>query len=171
MRIFFPKESYKEEKLKGQISYPMEVFSKNKNYKDLKDDIDSIASILYEKLRNWKDLKPIHSIIEDFFKVAKDTFGLGEFHSYTVEFMRRKIYLCLLLTALILQQGYKTKTQLQRLAEGTVVQDTRVSKKSNKKKNNHKNNEKSEAPLKTGQQKLEISKKEEQISLLKFCSI
>ena len=68
-------------------------------------------------------------IIEDFFKVAKDAFGLGEFHSYTVESMSRKIYLCLLLTALIVQQGYKTKTQLQKFAEGNVVQNTPISKK------------------------------------------
>ena len=169
--IIFPKESYKEEKLKGQMSYPMEVFSRNKKAKDLKKDIDSIASILYQKLQNWKELKPIRGIIEDFFKVAKDAFGLGEFHSYTVESMSRKIYLCLLLTTLIVQQGYKTKTQLQRLAEGNVVQNTPVSKKCNKKKNKNKNNKKSEAPLKTEQQELEISKKEEQISLLKFCSI
>ena len=169
--IIFPKESFKEEKLKGQMSYPMEVFSRNKKAKDLKKDIDSIASILYQELQNWKELKPIRGIIEDFFKVAKDAFGLGEFHSYTVESMSRKIYLCLLLTTLIVQQGYKTKTQLQRLAEGNVVQNTPVSKKSNKIKNKNKNNKKSEAPLKTEQQELEISKKEEQISLLKFCSI
>ena len=85
--------------------------------------------------------------------------------------MSRKIYLCLLLTALIVQQGYKTKTQLQRLAEGNIVQDTPVSKKSNKTKSNNKKDKKSEAPLKTGQQELEINKKEEQISLLKFCSV
>ena len=95
--IIFPKESYKEEKLKGQMSYPMEVFSKNKKSKALKKDIGSIASILYQELRKWKELKPIRGIIEDFFKVAKDAFGLGEFHSYTVESMSRKIYLCLLL--------------------------------------------------------------------------
>ena len=132
--IIFPKESYKEEKLKGQMSYPMEVFSKNKNTEDLKKDIDSIASILYQKLRNWKDLKPIRGIIEDFFKVAKDAFGLGEFHSYTVESMSRKIYLCLLLTTLIVQQGYKTKTQLQRLAEGNVLKTHQYPKKSIKRK-------------------------------------
>ena len=169
--IIFPKESYKEEKLKGQMSYPMEVFSKNKNYEDLKKDIDSIASILYQELRNWKELKPIRGIIEDFFKVAKDAFGLGEFHSYTVESMSRKIYLCLLLTTLIVQQGYKTKTELQRLAEGNIVQNTPVSKKTNKQKNNSKKDKKSKAPSKTGQQELVISKKEEQISLLEFCTI
>ena len=169
--IIFPKESFNEEKLKGQMSYPMEVFSKNKKAKELKKDIDSIVSILYEKLRNWKDLKPIRGIIEDFFKVAKDAFGLGEFHSYTVESMSRKIYLCLLLTALIVQQGYKTKTQLQRLAEGNVVQDTPVSKKSNNKKDKSKKDKKSQTPSNTGQQKLEIGAKEEQKTLLEFCSI
>ncbi len=169
--IIFPKESYREEKLKGQMSYPIEVFSRNKKAKELKKDIDSIASILFNKLQNWKDLKPVRGIIEDFFKVAKDAFGLGEFHCYTVESMSRKIYLCLLLTALIVQQGYKTKTQLQRLAEGNIVQDTPVSKKSNKTKSNNKKDKKSETPLKIGQQELEIGPKEKQTTLQKFCFV
>ena len=169
--IIFPKESYMEEKLKGQMSYPIEVFSRNNKAKELKKDIDSIASILFNKLQNWKDLKPVRGIIEDFFKVAKDAFGLGEFHSYTVESMSRKIYLCLLLTALIVQQGYKTKTQLQRLAEGNIVQDTPVSKKSNKTKSNNKKDKKSETPLKIGQQELEIGPKEKQTTLQKFCFV
>ena len=42
-----------------------------------------MSTILFEKLKNWKDLKPIRGLIEDFFKVAKDAFGLGEFHSFT----------------------------------------------------------------------------------------
>ena len=67
----------------------MEVFSRKNNAKKLKEDINSIASILYNKLRNWKELKPIRRIIEDFFKVTKDAFGLGEFHSYTIESMSR----------------------------------------------------------------------------------
>ena len=169
--IIFPKESYREEKLKGQMSYPIEVFSRNKKAKELKKDIDSIASILFNKLQNWKDLKSVRGIIEDFFKVAKDAFGLGEFHSYTVESMSRKIYLCLLLTALIVQQGYKTKTQLQRLAEGNIVQNTPVSKKSNKTKSNNKKDKKSETPLKIGQQELEIGPKEKQTTLQKFCFV
>ena len=32
--IIFPKESYREEKLKGQMSYPIEVFSRNKKAKE-----------------------------------------------------------------------------------------------------------------------------------------
>ena len=67
----FPKESFKEEKLKEQMPYPMEVFSETKRAKELKKDIDSIALILYEKLRNWKELKPIRGIIEDFFQSSQ----------------------------------------------------------------------------------------------------
>ncbi len=68
----------------------MEIYSKNKKDKKLKKDIESISSILYQKLRNWRDLKPIRGIIEDFIKVTKDRFGLGKFHSYTIESMSRK---------------------------------------------------------------------------------
>ena len=42
-----------------------------------------LTATLYEKLGYWQDLKPIRGLIEDFFKVCKDAFGLGEFHSYT----------------------------------------------------------------------------------------
>lgn len=69
--IIFPKQSYSEEKLKGQMSYPMEVFSRNKKAKNLKKDIDSIASILYKELRNWKDLKPIRGNNRRFFQSSK----------------------------------------------------------------------------------------------------
>ena len=67
----FPKQSYSEEKLKGQMSYPMEVFSRNKKAKNLKKDIDSIASILYKELQNWKDLKPIRGNNRRFFQSSK----------------------------------------------------------------------------------------------------
>ena len=77
----------------------------------------------------------------------------------------------MLLTTLIVQQGYETKTQLQRLAEGKVIQDTPVSKKTNKKKDKTKKDKKFKAPLKTEQQTLETNTKEEQLTLLKFCSI
>ncbi len=69
--IIFPKQSYSEEKLKSQMSYPMEVFSRNKKAKNLKKDIDSIASILYKELRNWKDLKPIRGNNRRFFQSSK----------------------------------------------------------------------------------------------------
>lgn len=56
----------------------------------------------------------------------------------------RNIYLCLLLTALIVQQGYKTKTRLQRLSEGDVLQNTPVKEKNKNKKDNYNDVEKTE---------------------------
>ena len=105
------------------MSYPLEVFNKNKHLKHLKSIINSITNKLYDLLKNWKDLKPIRGQIEDFFKVAKNTFGLGQFHSYTTESMYKNIYLCILLTALVIQQGYESKTGMQRLGEGDVIQE------------------------------------------------
>ena len=46
--------------------------------------------------------------------------------------MRKNIYLCLLLTTLVIQQGFKTKTQLQKLAEGII--ELKPTKNNNDKK-------------------------------------
>ena len=43
--------------------------------------------------------------------------------------MYKNIYLCLLLTALVIQQGYGSKTGMQRLGEGDVIQEKPVVKK------------------------------------------
>ena len=48
-------------------------------------------------------------MIEDFFKAAKGAFELGKFHSFTDKSMYKNIYLCPLLTTLVVQTGFKTK--------------------------------------------------------------
>lgn len=169
--VIFPKVSFKEEKLRDRMSYPLEVFLKNKRAKTIKNDTEEIFKVLCEKLNKWKNFKPLRGLIEDFFKVGKDAFGLGKFHSYTAESMKKNIYLCILLTALIVQEGYKTKTQLQRLSEGNVVQNTPVKKKTNKKANKTKNTNKEKTPSKTKQTKLKITKKATQTTLKKFFKI
>ena len=50
--------------------------------------------------------------------------------------MHKNIYLCLLLTALVVQEGYKTKTHLQQLAEGNIPLE--ITKKKKKQKNRRK---------------------------------
>ena len=78
-------------------------------------------------------------------KSAKGAFGLGKFHRFTDKFIYKNIYLCLLLTAIVVQTGFKTKTQLQQLAEGKIEfkqLKNKNSKKTNKKqkKNTRKKN-------------------------------
>ena len=167
----FPKQSFSFKKLEGQMSYPLEVFNKNKHSKHLKSIINSITNKLYDLLKNWKDLKPIRGQIEDFFKVAKNTFGLGQFHSYTTESMYKNIYLCLLLTALVIQQGYESKTGMQRLGEGDVIQEKPIIKKSKKDKEKPENNNDKPTPYKTEQQKLATVLKEKQSTLQFFTKI
>ena len=118
-----------------------------------------------EYLNNWKDLKPERGLIEDFFKVGKDAFGLGKFHKYTTKSITKSIYLCILLTAICVQQGYDTKTKMQQLAEGNVELRPPKKHRNKKKTKKAKNNKKPKVPYKTGQQKLEVKKIEKQITL------
>ena len=170
--VIFPNNKFSIDRLKALMSLPLEACDESQKAVELKNKITSIVKVLYAELEKWDDLKPIRGIIEDFFKVAKNAFGLGEFHSYTVESMGRNIYLCLLLTTLIVQEGYKTKTKLQRLSEGDVVQDTPITKKTNNKEEksneDNKTNEDSIKKEKTGQQMLEYGTKFYQSKLSKF---
>ena len=169
--VIFPRSNFNINKLKGMMSYPLDIYHENKDTELLKNKFNALCSKLYDLLENWDDLKPERGIIEDFFKVAKDAFGLGKFHSYTVESMSRNIYLCLLLTSLVVQQGYKTKTALQRLAEGDVTQDTPVKKNSNKKKKSEDNsNDETDNTQKTGQQLLDIELSNGQTVLADFAT-
>ena len=61
--VIFPRNSFKKEKLEAQMSYPLEVFFKNKKSEKLKKDIKSNTSKLYEYLANWKELKSVRGII------------------------------------------------------------------------------------------------------------
>ena len=116
--VIFPKEIFKINKFKDQMSYSLMIYKNKKEIEDNKKLTRHLQKLLLIKLENWKDYKPTRGIIEDFFKAAKGAFGLGKFHSFTDKSMYKNIYLCLLLTAIVVQTGFKTKTQLQQLAEG-----------------------------------------------------
>ena len=122
--IIFPKHYFSMSKLQGRMSTRLDIFHNKNTLKDSKKLYLKLTTRLYECLENWKDLKPIRGLIEDFFKVGKDAFGLGKFHSYTPNSMKRNIILCLLLTTLVVQQGFNTKTKLQQLAEGRIDTNT-----------------------------------------------
>ena len=100
------------------MSYSLMIYKNKKEIEDNKKLTRHLQKLLLIKLENWKDYKPTRGIIEDFFKAAKGAFRLGKFHSFTDKSMYKNIYLCLLLTAIVVQTGFKTKTQLQQLAEG-----------------------------------------------------
>ena len=132
--VIFPRHYFTIEKLDARMSTALDIFYDSNTLEQDKKLFLELTSKLYEKLENWKKLKPIRGLIEDFFKVCKDAFGLGEFHAYTQSSMRRNIYLCILLSALAIQQGFDTKTKLQQLDEGRIDLEPIKSRKSKKTK-------------------------------------
>ena len=77
---------------------------KNKNkFAENKKLIEHLERPLLIKLENWKEYKPTRGIIENFFKATKGAFGLGKFNSYTDKSMCKNIYICLLLTTIVVQ--------------------------------------------------------------------
>lgn len=169
--IIFPKKSMDIDKFKDQISFPLTIYKNKKEFEKKQKLIKHLARELFIKLENWEELKPERGIIEDFFKVAKDAFGMGKFHSFTEKSMYKNITLCLLLTTIVVQTGFKTKTQLQQLSEGIVVLQPPKTKKRKNKKNKQQKTKKSKAQNKIKQTKLEITTKGVQSTLQNWVKI
>ena len=142
------------------MSYSLMIYKNKKEIKENKKLTKHLQKLLLIKLENWKEYKPTRGIIEDFFKAAKGAFGLGKFHSFTDKSMYKNIYLCLLLTAIVVQTGFKTKTQLQQQAEGKIEFKPPKKKNTKNMKNTNEIKQKSKTPSKIGQQKLEIEEKQ-----------
>ena len=87
---------------------------------------------------------------------------------YTQSSMRRNIYLCILLSTLVIQQGFDTKTKLQQLAEGRIDLEPIKQRKSKKSTKSEETNENQEVGEKTEEQTTLKIKKEEQSTLVPF---
>ena len=82
--------------------------------------------------------------------------------------MRRNIYLCILLSTLVIQQGFDTKTKLQQLAEGRIDLEPIKSRKSKKSKKKEETDENQDVGKKTDKQTTLITKKQVQSKLNEF---
>ena len=168
--LIFPKSNFDVNKIKERISIPLEFYKDMKTFEDKLEEITNLVDLTVEKLENYDDLKPKRGIIEDFFKVAKNAFGLDEFHSYTEKSMVKNILLGFILTTIVIQCGFKTKTQLQRLSEGYLdLQPPKVDKKKQIDEDNEVKEENSENEIKEPQ-KLVTGIKEQITNLFNFSS-
>ena len=68
-------------------------------------------------MENWKHFKYIRSIIEDMFKLAKQSLDMHRIHRHTTESIVKHTSLNVLLMGTIISLGYSSKTELQTLAE------------------------------------------------------
>ena len=124
------------------MSLPLDIYKDMSKFVENKKELLTLTNRLMELLHKWEELKPKRGIIEDFFKAAKNAFNLDKFHSYTDKSMVKNILLTLLLTAIVVQCGFKTKTRLQRLSEGYVDFEEPKTNKKKKKNQQKKTNEK-----------------------------
>ena len=153
--IIFPKYKNTYQKLSDKLSYTLDVYFSKKG-KQIKEELERIKRVLLKNIKNWKELKSVRSIIEDVFKVSKQAFGLDTQHRYTTKSVSKHTYLCLLLTALAIKQGYNTKTKLQQLAEGNVELREPIEHRKKNKKAKKEKTTKENVPLKTQQQTLDV---------------
>lgn len=165
--VIFPKNTFNIKKLEQKISYPLSVFKKKKDIEKNKKLYKSLKNLLLEKIKNWKDYKPIRGKIEDFFKVTKQTFGLDKLHKYSNESITKHIYLTILLTTIVIQEGYTTKTAMQQLSEGNIELKPTKNRKINIKKNTNQTKHKTTVP-KESQQQLNINNEKEAQTTLKI---
>ena len=169
--IIFLKSNYDINKIKESISLPLDSYKDMSTFEETKNEIIDLVNQIVEILTNWKDLKPDRGIIEDFFKVAKEAFGLDKFHSYTDKSMMKNIILGLLLTTIVVQSGFKTKTQLQRLSEGYIdFEPPKINKKKKNEKPEKSNEENDNKKNIEPQQTLVTKIKEEITTLFNFTS-
>ena len=165
--VIAPKYDNTIQKIKDYLSYPLEIY-KNKQLNELKKQYIILKTILIRQIEKWDDLKPVRGLIEDFFKVAKDAFGLGKFHKYTTKSVSKNIYLCILLTTLTIQQGYNTKTKMQQLAEGNIELRPTIKHRRKNKNNKTEKNNKTSVPKTTKQKSILDYQKDQQKTLFNY---
>ena len=115
--FIFPKDNFKRTKLDDQLSYPLQVFKKTKQILAKKQFYNNLKHELFKRLDNWEKFKPIRGKIEDFFKLLKQGLNLREIHKYTPKSVEKTVYLNVFLGALIISQGFNSKTAIQQLSE------------------------------------------------------
>ena len=115
--FIFPKDNFKITKLNDQLSYPLQIFNKIKKLLEEKQFYNNLKHELFKKLNNWQKYKPIRGKIEDFFKLLKQGLNLREIHKYTPKSVQKTVYLNVFLGALIIGQGFNSKTAIQQLSE------------------------------------------------------
>ena len=165
--VIAPKYENTIQKIKYNLAYPLEIF-KNKNLNKTKKEYNILKTILIQQIENWDNLKPVRGLIEDFFKVAKDAFGLDKFHKYTTKSVSKSIYLCILLTTLCIQQGFMTKTKMQQLAEGNIEGRPPIKHRRKNKTQKSKNHTNTTVPQKTKQTTILDYQKDKQKTLFNY---
>ncbi len=114
--LIFSKKKFCLKNLLNRLSYPLSVFGRS----DTRDRIRLFKRLvrkLIDSLAHQDTYLAVRSLIEDVFKLAKNAFSLRKFHRYTTRSVKKAVCLNVLLVGLVVSLGFRSKKQLQSLAE------------------------------------------------------
>lgn len=114
--LIFSKKNFNHEKLMQDLSYPLSIFGRSDTDETMKL-FKNLVKRLLDSLGHQDFFQSIRSLIEDVFKLAKDSFSLQKFHRYTTRSVKKAVSLNVLLFGLVISLGFHEKKQLQQLSE------------------------------------------------------
>lgn len=115
--VIFPRINCNFNKLFDMLSYPLNIFDSKRNTKEEKKLYKKLVAKLKSLIENWGGLRPIRSLIEDVFKVAKKACNMENLHRYTMRSVKKYCSLAVFLTGAVTAFFISDKKGLQRLAE------------------------------------------------------
>lgn len=115
--VIFPKINCNFNKLFDMLRYPLNIFDSKRNTKEEKKLYRKLVAKFKSLIENWGGLRPIRSLIEDVFKLAKKTCNMENLHRYTMRSVKKYCSLAVFLTGAVIAFSVCDKKMLQRLAE------------------------------------------------------
>lgn len=116
--LIFPKKNFSLDRALGMMSYPLSLYlRKGQERERLKAFFNDLIRIFKEEITNWEKFRPLRSLIEDVFKLAKSFFPNGKIHRYTQRSVQKYVSLSVLLVGILVSIGINGKEDLQRFAE------------------------------------------------------
>jgi hypothetical protein len=113
----FPRINCNFNKLFDMLSYPLNIFDSKRNTKEEKKLYKKLVAKFKSLIENWGRLRPIRSLIEDVFKLAKKACNMENLHRYTMRSVKKYCSLAVFLTGAVIAFSICDKKMLQHLAE------------------------------------------------------
>ena len=115
--VIFPKINCNFNKLFDMLRYPLNIFDSKRNTKEEKKLYKKLVAKFKSLIENWGGLRPIRSLLEDVFKLAKKACNMENLHRYTMRSVKKYCSLAVFLTGAVIAFSVCDKKMLQRLAE------------------------------------------------------
>lgn len=115
--VIFPKINCNFNKLFDMLRYPLNIFDSKRNTEEEKKLYKKLVAKFKSLIENWGGLRPIRSLIEDVFKLAKKACNMENLHRYTMRSVKKYCSLAVFLTGAVIAFSISDKKILQRLAE------------------------------------------------------